>query len=76
MVSVIAGLICGANFTSLALIVASQRRDALAPDPLVVESLANAQHLLTTAPPRIVFRVAEPRPAFAFARTTLPTPTS
>ena len=74
MVSVIAGLICGANFASLAMIVGSLRRDALAPDPLVAESLANAQQLITAAPTRIVFRVAGPAPAFAFARTSLPSP--
>ncbi len=74
MVSVIAGLICSANIASLSLVVACQRRDQLAaPDPLVAESLANAQQLTTADRPRLVFTPAA-RPAFAFARTTLPAP--
>jgi hypothetical protein len=75
MVSVIAGLICSANIASLSLVIASQRRDGRAAhDPLVAESLANAQHLTAVARPRLVFTAAA-RPAFAFARTALPAPT-
>jgi hypothetical protein len=78
MVSVIAGLICSANIASLSLLVASQRRDLLAanPDPLVAESLANAQQLMTPVPPRLTFYVTPAQPTLAFARAALPTSTT
>ena len=54
MVSVIAALICSANVASLALLVAADRRETRAvSDPLVVESLANAQRLVFTVRPAV-----------------------